>query len=135
MSLQQDGNSVGGSFGIGLIRGSVRDNQFDGQIIFNGETENVAATLSADGSSFAGTTESGDWLNGVRIAPGDRQAAIDVDLSSPRSTLRSFLIAASMARASKSYALASALDTVDFGNDPGWTSREARFSGAQSCSS
>ena len=131
VSLQQDGNSVGGSFGIGLIRGSVHDNQFDGQIIFNGETENLAATLSADASSFAGTTESGDWLNGVRITSENRQVAVDVDLSSPRSALRSFLIAASMARANKSYALASALDAIDFGGDQGWSSREARYSGAQ----
>ena len=89
VSLQQDGNSVGGSFGIGLIRGSVHDNQFDGQIIFNGETENLAATLSADASSFAGTTESGDWLNGVRITSENRQVAVDGDLSSPRAALRS----------------------------------------------
>lgn len=132
VSLQQEGNSVGGSFGDGLIRGTVHDQQFTGQVIFNGETEGLNATLSADGKSFAGTTESGDWLNGLRISAGDRQAAaIAVDLSSPRATLRSFLEAASLARSNKAYALASALSTIDFGSDPGWTSRESRFSGAQ----
>jgi MscS family membrane protein len=132
VKLQQDGNTVGGSFGIGLIRGTARGSQFDGQIVYNGETEPLTATLSNDGNSFAGTTEAGDWLNGVRITPENRQsAAINVDLSSPRAALRSFLVAASMARANRSYALASALDTIDFGDDPDWASREARFSGAQ----
>ncbi|MFO1132054.1 MAG: mechanosensitive ion channel [Hyphomicrobiales bacterium] len=132
VSLQQDGSSVGGSFGNGLIRGTARDGQFEGQILYNGQTESLAATLSPDGSSFAGTTESGDWLNGVRVVAGDRQAEpVTIDLSSPRAALRSFLEAASLARSNRTYALSSALDAVDFGSDPGWTSREARFTGAQ----
>jgi MscS family membrane protein len=132
VSLEQDGASVGGSFGNGLIRGTVRDNQFNGEIVFSGDTERVTATLSADLQSFAGTTEAGDWLNGVRITPGEQQAAaLPADLQNPRSALRSFLTASSLAQANKSYALSSALDAIDFGNDEGWTSRESRFSGAQ----
>ena len=132
VSLQQDGNSVGGSFGNGLIRGTVHGERFDGQIIFNSETENLTATLSADQQSFAGTTESGDWLNGFRLTAEDLQAAtVAIDLSSPRATLRSFLDAVSQARADRSYALAAALETLDFGSDPGWASREARYNGAQ----
>lgn len=131
VNLQQDGNSVGGSFGNGLIRGSVKDDQFHGQIIYNGQSENLSATLGADGQSFAGTTESGDWLNGLRVAAGNAQAAISMDLSNPRAALRSFLDAASLARSNRIYALSSALDAIDFGSDPGWTSREDRFSGAQ----
>ncbi len=132
VSLQQDGDSVGGSFGKGLIRGSVHGDRFEGQIIFNGETENLTATLNADGQSFAGTTESGDWLNGFRLSADDLKAAtVPIDLSSPRATLRSFLDSVSQARADRTYALAAALEALDFGNDPGWTSREARFSAAQ----
>lgn len=132
VSLQQDGTSVGGSFGNGLLRGTVHEGRFDGQIIYNNASENITATLSADGKSFAGTTESGDWLNGFRLTPQDLAAAhVPIDLSSPRSTLRSFLDAVSEARTDRSYALAAALEAVDFGDNPGWTSREARYAGAQ----
>ena len=131
VNLEQDGASVGGSFGNGLIRGTVRDNQFNGEIVFNGDTERVTATLNADLQSFAGTTETGDWLNGVKIAPGEQKAKVPVDLQNPRSALRSFLTASALAQAKKSYALSDALDALDFGSDEGWTSRESRFSGAQ----
>lgn len=131
VNLEQDGASVGGSFGNGLIRGTVRDNQFSGEIVFNGDTERVTATLNADLQSFAGTTETGDWLNGVKIAPGEQKAKVPVDLQNPRAALRSFLTASALAQAKKSYALSDALDALDFGSDEGWTSRESRFSGAQ----
>lgn len=132
VSLQQDGNSVGGSLGNGLIRGTVVGNQLDGHLVYDGGSDSLSATLSADGNSFAGTSESGDWLNGVRVRPGDKRAEdFKVDLSSPRAAIRSFLVAASLARTNKSYALVNALEAVDFGTDPGWTSLVSRFSGAQ----
>jgi MscS family membrane protein len=130
VSLEQDGTSVGGSFGNGLIRGTVRDNLFTGEIVFNGDTERVTATLSTDLQSFAGTTEVGDWLNGVRIAPGEQKTTAPVNLQNPRSALRSFLMASALAQTNKSYALSDALNVIDFGSDEGWASREARFSGA-----
>lgn len=130
--LDQDGSTVGGSFGSGQIRGTVRDNRFVGQIIFNGGAEAVTATLGEDEASFAGTTESGEWLSGQRIEPGGSTApGLAVDLSTPRAALRSFLAAAGLAKADKTYALASAIDAIDFGSDAGWTSREQRFSGAR----
>ena len=131
VNLEQDGTSVVGSFGNGLIRGTVRDSQFTGEIVFNGDTERVTATLSTDLQSFAGTTEVGDWLNGVRIAPGDQKATVPVNLQNPRSALRSFIMASALAQTNKGYALSDALNVIDFGSDEGWASREARFSGAQ----
>lgn len=132
VSLQQDGTSVGGSFGSGTIQGTAQDNRFEGQIIYNGDVENVTATLSSDQASFAGTTESGEWLSGQRITPGDgTSASTDVDLSSPRAAMRSFLVASSLAQTGKTYALSSAMDAIDFGDDAGWASREQRFTGAQ----
>ena len=101
VTLEQDGASVGGSFGNGLIRGTVRDSQFTGEIVFNGDTERVTATLSTDLQSFAGTTEVGDWLNGVRIAPGDQKATVPVNLQNPRSALRSFIMASALAQTNK----------------------------------
>ena len=131
VNLEQDGTSVVGSFGNGLIRGTVRDNQFTGEIVFNGDTERVTATLSTDLQSFAGTTEVGDWLNGVRIAPGEQRATVPANLQNPRSALRSFIMASALAQTKKGYALSDALNVIDFGSDEGWASREARFSGAQ----
>jgi small-conductance mechanosensitive channel len=131
LSLQQDGASVGGSFGDGLIRGTAQDNQFKGEIVFNGNSEHVTATLSADRQSFAGATEAGDWLNGVKIAADEQTTTVAVDLQNPRAALRSFLMASGLAQTNKSYALSDALDAIDFGSDKGWASRDARFNGAQ----
>jgi MscS family membrane protein len=131
LNLHQDGNAVGGSFGQGTLQGTVHDGKLDGEIVYNGQTERLTATLSDDFDSFAGATESGDWLNGQRMLPGDPSSAVTVDLSTPRAALRSFLRAANLAQADKSYALSAALDVISFGNDPGWLSREARFAGAQ----
>jgi len=132
VSLQQNGTSVNGSFGSGTIKGTVHDNRFDGQIIYNGDAENITATLSSDQASFAGTTEAGEWLSGTRMAAGDGQAVdVKIDLSTPRAALRSFLVAANLAQTDKNYALASAIDAIDFGDAMGWESREQRFTGAQ----
>lgn len=132
ISLQQDGDTVTGSFGSGQIRGTVHDNRFEGAIVFNNDTEAVTATLSADEASFAGTTESGEWLSGQRVPPDEVKAAtVAVDLATPRDALRSFLVAAGLAEAGKTYALAAALDALDFGNDPGWASSEQHFAGAR----
>lgn len=132
LTLNQDGGSVGGSFGQGTVQGTVHGRQFDGHITFNGQDEGLSATLSDDLDSFAGTTESGDWLNGKRVVPGDARAVdIKMDLGSPRAALRSFLMAANLAAADKSYALSAALDAIAFGDSPGWVTREARFAGAE----
>jgi MscS family membrane protein len=131
VTLEQDGASVAGSFGNGLIRGTVRDNMLNGEIVFNGDSERVTATLNADLQSFAGTTETGDWLNGTRIALGERKTKAAIDLQNPRAALRSFLTASALAQANKSYALSDALDALDFGSNEGWAPREARFTGAQ----
>lgn len=132
VKLTQDGDAVGGSFGSGQIQGTVQDDRLKGQIVFNGDTEAITATLAADQASFAGTTESGDWLNGQRISADARPAAgAGVDLSTPRAALRGFLMSANLAQADKTYALASAIEALDFGNEPGWTSREQRFTGAR----
>lgn len=130
--LTQDGTAVGGSFGSGQIQGTAHDDRLQGQIVFNGKAEAITATLGTDQASFAGSTESGEWLNGQRVAPGTRTAAAEgVDLSTPRAALRSFLMSANLAQADKTYALAAAIDAVDFGDDPGWSSREQRFAGAR----
>lgn len=131
VNLSQEGSAVGGSFGSGQIKGTVNGRLFEGEIVYNGGSETLHATLSEDGASFAGTTESGDWLSAERIVPGSPQALLQMDLSSPRSALRSFIVAAGLARADKSYAMSSAIDALDFGSNPGWATREERFNGAQ----
>jgi len=132
VELKQDGAVVSGSFGRGKFQGTVHDNRFEGEIVYVDNSEAVTATLSADGASFAGTTEAGEWLSGLRITPSERgAAAITVNLGTPRDALRSFLAAASLADSGKTYALASALEAVNFGDDAGWDSREQRFTGAR----
>ena len=130
--FEQDGKAVSGSFGDGLIRGTAQGNNFAGEIVYHGNSESITATLSADEESFAGTTETGEWLNGERIAPDAHDTtAVAVDLENPRAALRSFLVAVGVAESGRPHAMSSALDAIDFGSDTGWSSLEQRFTGAR----
>jgi len=130
LSLSQTGPELAGTYGNGLgtLSGTVEGSQFQGQISQDGVAETVTATLSPDQDSFTGYTGAGEWLSGLRMAARDTSAlTTPVDLRSPRAALRSFLDAGNNARAGEPYALASAVDAVDFGNDPSWASQAARF--------
>lgn len=134
ITLRQNGDKVTGSYGDGRghIEGTVTATGLEGRNSFDSTVEIITATMNDDGASFAGRTETGDWLNGVRLAAGQAAAArVTVDLSTPRAALRSFLAAGNRAQGDRSQALAWVIDALDFGTDPGWASREARFAGAE----
>lgn len=134
VTLEQEGSSIQGSYGSGRgrIEGRVQQDTFEGQNIYDGIAEDLTATLSPDGTTFAGRTEAGDWLNGLRITGAEASGpAVVADLTSPRAALRSFVAAGNLGQIDENRALAWVIDVIDFGDDPGWDSREARFAGAK----
>lgn len=134
VTIQQDGESLRGSYGNGRghLEGRLRNGQFEGQNIYDGLAEDFSAILAGDGQSFAGRTEAGDWLNGLRITGGKLPgAASPTDMDGPRAAMRRFLAAGNLGQIDQSRALAWVIDVIEFGDDPGWAARETRFDGAE----
>ncbi len=133
VALEQDGSTLRGSYGNGRGRivGRVNGDRFEGQNIYDGNAEDLSAQLDSDAASFAGRTEAGEWLNGVRIAAATVPVTAATDLGSPRAALRSFVAAGNRGQIEENHDLAWVIDNIDFGTDAGWTSREAQFAGAE----
>jgi small-conductance mechanosensitive channel len=128
--LRQTGPDLAGTYGNGLgtLSGTVDGSQFQGKISQDGVAETVTATLGSDQDSFLGYTGAGEWLSALRLPVQDAPTGTTpVDIQTPRAALRSFLDAGNNARAGDPSALASAVDVVDFGDDPAWASQAGRF--------
>jgi len=132
--LDQTGSAVAGSYnnGRGQISGRVTGDRFEGESVYDGVSERLSAVLLEGGASFAGRTGAGDWLNGVRLeASGSPLGSVSPNLASPRATMKSFLSAGNLGQEGSGNALAWVMDAIDFGNEPGWRSRDAQFTGAE----
>jgi MscS family membrane protein len=134
VQLTQEGDTIRGSYryGRGEVEAAVVGNRVDGKIIQGGVSETFSATLSPDKNSFSGKTETGDWLSGIRTELGSTNTHhAPPDLSSPRATLLSLLNAANLARQGQTHALAIAVDTIKFDDDPEWSSIGPKFLATQ----
>ena len=134
LALTQEGTKVSGGYrsGHGSVEADADDRQLKGELIYRGSSVSFTAMLAADGTSFSGRTDTGNWLSGVRVADGGAKAdRPTIDLSNPRATLRSFLNASNLARDGEHQAFGWAVEAIDFGNDPHWSDVEARYSGAE----
>jgi len=134
LTLSQQGAIVSGGYrsGRGSLQGQADGQQLKGQLIHSDSAVSFIATLSADGASFSGRTETGNWLSGLRVTEaGTASHGLEIDLGSPRAALRSFLKAANLAREGDPQALGWAVEAIDFGNRPEWSDVESRYSGAE----
>jgi len=132
--LTQQDAAVTGTYGDGFGRVEARAQGLliTGQLVQQRSSESFTAMLGPDGASFSGHTETGNWLSGVRVAgTGGAVQPPLVDLSTPRSVIRSFLKAGNLARGSEPQAIAWAVETIDFGNFPEWASLETRPAAAE----
>lgn len=127
MSLRQEGNRVTGAYfpydgrieGIddgGVLRATWRSPNGEGTLVF---------TLSPEGDSFAGTVGSGEWWNGKRIDE-DTIDFVDIDVSSPSHTVRSFMEAGYALRRGKVTGLQAMFSTMHFPGDPGFSEKSRR---------
>lgn len=130
LSLRQEGSRVVGAYFPyngrieavdegGVLRGTWRSPNGSGSLVF---------TLSPEGDTFAGTIGSGEWWNGQRIDEDEVQF-IDIDVSSPSHTIRSFIQAGYALRRGEINGLQSMFSTLYFPGDPGFgeKSRRARL--------
>lgn len=138
LEAEQVGNTVLGSYrnGRGEIEATASGDRIDGKIIQDGVSETFSAILSPDGNSFSGKTETGDWLSGIRSGshhPTVHRATpySTLDLSTPRTTMLSFLNAANSAQEGRTQDLAIAVDTINFGDDPEWSAISTKFLATQ----
>jgi len=134
LALTQQGTKVSGGYrsGHGSVEAEAAGQQLKGELYHRDSSVSFTAMLAADGASFSGQTETGNWLSGIRIADAGMGAdPLGLDLSSPRAALRSFLNASNMARAGEPQALGAAVEAIDFGNNLHWADVELRYSGAE----
>jgi len=120
LEMKQNGDRVTGSYPLynGRIEAKVKGRSLEGEWIESQKVERRGTfefTLSPDGKSFAGMFESGEWWNGTRIVGPRESKFLQADLSSPRDTLKSFLIAAELNRAGQYDHLGAMLACIDFG--------------------
>lgn len=113
--LEQDGEVVSGAFPVlegsltGVVRGRLlvgtwQDGSGKGDFIF---------AMSPDGQSFMGRFGTGDWWTGARMAP-DAGSQVLADGSTPRSALRTLLVAGNAVRGGEAHRMRPALDVLDF---------------------
>ena len=132
--VQQEGDTVHGSYrnGRGQIEALATGDRIEGKIIQADTGEKFSATLSPDGNGFSGRTATGDWLSGLRTSIASHPISdVQLDLSSPRTTMQSFLNAANLGREGQPQALALAVDTINFGEAPEWSSNGPKFHAAE----
>ncbi|MCB1125977.1 MAG: mechanosensitive ion channel family protein [Verrucomicrobiae bacterium] len=117
LRLRQAGDQVTGEYPLydGAVRGSVTGRQFNGRWEeASGRTGGFFFVMSPDGTTFMGRFESGEWWTGRRLSNLADFLTNPAVLSSPRETLRSFLISANAARGGFIEHIQPALDTIDF---------------------
>lgn len=117
LRLEQTGNQVTGTYPLydGTVEGTVTGRQLKGRWEeASGRTGEFFFVLAPDGGTFMGRFETGEWWTGTRLSNLADHLTAPVDLSSPRETLRSFLVAANAARDGFVERIQPALDTIDF---------------------
>lgn len=94
LSLTQDGDRVTGVYSLydGRVEGVVKGRQLHGKWWQGDLAGDFLAIQSSDGLSFTARLDHGGWLAGVRVVDDDNFMGIEIDKSSPASTLYSFLM-------------------------------------------
>ena len=115
LELQQQGNHVTGAYPSygGRIEGEVVGRELRGRWIEGPRFGGISFVLSADGQSFMGRYDTGEWWTGGRVQTGAREIA--VDQATPRRALRTFVLAGNAARTGNPDEIAKAAAVVEFG--------------------
>ena len=117
MKLVQEDRHVEGTYQPydGWLEGEVRDNRLIGRWTEQAREGSVVMTMAPDGKSFMGRLDGADWITGSRVDLTNQLPQQLIDLSTPRATLRSFLIAAQRFQIGLYSAVAPALATIEIG--------------------
>lgn len=118
--LQQDGDIVTGVYPTleGRLRGERRGNLLVGVWEDAAGSGDFVFSLAPDGETFSGRFGTGEWWTGRRTRAESAAGPVRADASSPRTTLRSFVIAGNGARDQRLDRLGPALRLLDFSELP-----------------
>jgi small-conductance mechanosensitive channel len=116
LELTQEGKKVTGAYPLynGRIEAEVRGRLLVGDWIEPTRRGGFIFTIAPDGQSFMGRFDSGEWWTGGRIDPHERPRLSSIDRSTPRQTLKSFLIAANNTQGGLFDNIGPALSAIDF---------------------
>jgi len=117
LTLEQHGSDVNGSFNPenGKLRGKIIEDILHATTITeNNITVQLSLTMSKSKTSFFGSFDNGEWLTGVREHTDKMFNHLSVDLTSPKSTLYSFLILGNSVRSGNYRALDKAMSILEF---------------------
>lgn len=115
MELQQEGDRVTGTYPAygGRIEGEVHGRELRARWIEGSRSAGVVFVLAADGQSFIGRYDTGEWWTGGRVQPGAREVA--VDQTGARQAFRTFVLAGNAARTGSPDEIAKAAAVMEFG--------------------
>lgn len=118
LELQQQGERVTGRLDLPgvTVEGRARGRILEGEWREGAQLAPFRLVLAPDGRSFVGQWEAGAWWTGSRLRGPPELAQID--LGSPRATLRSFLRVFGPGSGSLADVDAAALQALDFPGDP-----------------
>jgi MscS family membrane protein len=121
VEFEQLGEVVRGTYGKGIyngrVIGRVTGRILEGRWIQDDAEGRFLFSMSPEGDSFAGRFDTGEWWNGGRVSDGD-SPRIAVDLTSPRSTIRTFLTSFNAVQAGAPEHATNGVRCLDFGPNP-----------------
>jgi len=117
LDLQEQDGRVTGSYPLygGRIEAEVRSRELHGRWIEGDRFGRILFVMSADGATFMGRFDTGEWWTGGRMETAARR--IPVDQATPRRAMRTFLTGFNRTRLRDEEAWGAALAVVDFGED------------------
>ncbi len=98
----------------GTVAGTAKGRTLRGRWTEGAQSGDFLFVMADDGRSFSGRFGTGEWWTGGRIAAGSE--ASEIDRSSPRALLGSFVGAGNAARQGSQEALGEAASLLDFGD-------------------
>ncbi len=114
--LTQEGDEVTGSYEPygGKISAQVKGKLLSGEWVQEKSRGEFVFTMAPDGKTFVGRYDTGEWWNGGRVKKGGSSQFNPANVSSPRSAIRSFLIAYNQIEVGRYHYSQMALQAMDF---------------------
>jgi MscS family membrane protein len=114
LELKQDGSLVTGTYPLygGRIEAEAKGQTLQGRWIEGPRSGGFLFVLSPDSRYFMGRFDNGEWWTGARATAATRE--FKIDQTSPRETLRTFVLAGNLARQGLPEAMGQAVAIMDF---------------------
>lgn len=117
LDLSQSGQEVSGTYPLyaGNVEAKAQGRKLEGRWFEqSGREGEFLFVMARDRQTFMGRFENGEWWTGMRMSSSSAYRPIQADLSSPRETLRSLIMASQAAEKGYIELIQPALETIDF---------------------